>query len=111
MMRVAIAFLSLLFVAGTALAQTEALLPVATTAGYGFVTLEGQTAIAPRFERVLAFSEGRAAARLDGQWGFIDTTGHWVVPPQYEQVFAYQNGYAACAKTAAGALSIGRGAR
>ncbi len=82
---------------------------MATPAGYSFVTLEGETAVAPRFERMLAFSEGRAAARLDGQWGFTDTTGRRIVPSQYEQVFAYRNGYTpGYAKTAAGLHRSGR---
>ncbi len=75
MMRAGFAFLSLLLAAGMARAQPAALLPIATPSGYGFVTPEGETAIAPRFERVLAFSEGRAAARLKGLWGFIDREG------------------------------------
>lgn len=44
----------------------------------------GTEVIAARFERALAFSEGLAAARIDGKFGYIDHRGEVVIPPRFE---------------------------
>ena len=51
--------------------------------------------IPPQFEEVLSFSEGVAAAKVDGLWGFIDKTGQFVIEPQYAYgVESFSDGYA-----------------
>lgn len=52
-------------------------------ARYGFIDRTGEVVIPPRFDDVLAFSEGLAAATVDGRVGYIDRSGRWVVEPKW----------------------------
>lgn len=39
------------------------------------------------FEEIGMFSDGAAAAKLDGKWGVIDTSGGtWIIPPNYADI-------------------------
>jgi hypothetical protein len=63
----------------------------------GFVDMQGDTVIEPRFDFVQPFSEGLAAFCVDcslrtvdehrqvegGLWGYVDTTGETVITPRY----------------------------
>jgi hypothetical protein len=40
------------------------------------------------------FSEGYAAALLNGKWGYIDRTGTWAVEPQFERAGNFKDGVA-----------------
>ncbi len=62
---------------------------------YGYVDLEGRTAIEPAFLDARSFSEGLAAVRVAAGWGYIDRSGHWVIPPRYSAAAPFAEGRAA----------------
>jgi len=62
---------------------------------YGYVDLEGRTAIEPAFLDARGFSEGLAAARVAAGWGYIDRNGHWVILPRYSGAAPFAEGRAA----------------
>ena len=66
-------------------------------ARWGFVNKQGAVAIAPQFDAVGDFSEGRCAVRdasLD-KWGYIDANGAFVITPQFDNGAAFRKGHAA----------------
>ncbi len=62
---------------------------------YVFVNREGQTMLAPEYDQVEPFFEGRAVVLKGEAWGYIDTQGNPVIPPQYRMVTPFENGMAA----------------
>lgn len=62
---------------------------------YIFVNREGKTILAPEYDQVEPFFEGRAAVLKGEAWGYIDTQGTPVIPPQYRMVTRFENGMAA----------------
>ena len=50
----------------------------------GFIDRTGAWVIEPRFAWCGPFSEGLAAARLDGKCGYVDKTGAWVIEPRFQ---------------------------
>jgi hypothetical protein len=62
---------------------------------YGYVDLEGRTAIEPAFLDARGFSEGLAAVRVAAGWGYIDHNGDWVIPPRFSAAAPFAEGRAA----------------
>lgn len=62
---------------------------------YGYVDLEGRTAIEPAFLDARDFSEGLAAVRVAAGWGYIDRNGNWVIPPRFSAAAPFAEGRAA----------------
>lgn len=74
----------------------------------GFFDRHGTTVIAPRFDFVFPFAEGRAAACvacesvsdgeyhrfLGGDWGYIDHDGNWAIPPTFDSASSFRDGVA-----------------
>jgi hypothetical protein len=60
----------------------------------GAVNRDGSIAVAPRFDFVDDFHEGRAVVRLNGLYGYVDLNGKVVVEPQYTIAGRYHLGYA-----------------
>jgi hypothetical protein len=70
---------------------SEGMLPFSGKGGLGFLTLDGEVAIAPRFQQSFGFFEGRAAVAVKATrkgaavgevaWGHIDQSGEYVVAP------------------------------
>jgi hypothetical protein len=60
----------------------------------GAVNRDGSIAVAPRFDFVDTFHEGRALVRLGGLYGYVDTDGNVVVEPQYAIAGRYRLGLA-----------------
>ena len=60
----------------------------------GAVNRDGGIAVAPRFDFVDEFHEGRALVRLGGLYGFVDSNGKVVIEPQYALAGRYRLGYA-----------------
>jgi hypothetical protein len=60
----------------------------------GALNRDGSIAVAPQFDWVDKFYEGRARVRSGGRYGYVDTVGRVVVQPQYETAGAYWRGYA-----------------
>lgn len=50
---------------------------------WGYVDIDGNIVIEPRFEKAKSFSGDLAAIQLNGKWGFIDTKGEVVIEPQF----------------------------
>jgi len=63
----------------------------------GFIDLDGEVFIEPRFEMAADFGEGLAGVRDKSQeaWGFIDRAGKRVIPPKYEAVGRFSDGLCA----------------
>jgi len=68
--------------------------PAPANGVWGLFDERGKTAIKPRFESVLPFSEGLAAAKHEGRWGFINKSGAEVIPFQYRLVQSFHGGVA-----------------
>ncbi len=60
----------------------------------GFIDTSGKVVIPAKFANVYEFSEGLAAARVDGTFGFINTKGDFVIKPKYDFVQKFKNGAA-----------------
>lgn len=62
---------------------------------YGYVDLDGHTAIEPAFLDARGFSEGLAAVRVAAGWGYIDRNSDWVIPPRFLAAAPFAEGRAA----------------
>ncbi len=62
---------------------------------YGFIDRKGETIVEPKFEKVLPFSQGLAAARKNDKWGFINDKGDYVIDPKYKSVRSFSEDMAA----------------
>jgi hypothetical protein len=60
----------------------------------GAINRDGSVAVAPQFDWVDKFHEGRAMVRSGGRYGYVDTTGRLVAEPQYEIAGSYWRGLA-----------------
>ena len=61
---------------------------------YGFIDKKGKWIIEPRFDNVMAFSDGVAATEVDDKWGYIDKTGKWIIEPHFDLVWNFTDGMA-----------------
>ncbi|MBO3458892.1 WG repeat-containing protein [Aetokthonos hydrillicola Thurmond2011] len=50
--------------------------------------------ICKHLEKRYNFSEGLAAAQVNGKWGYIDISGNFVIPPTFEQCGKFSEGLA-----------------
>ncbi|MBW4490709.1 MAG: WG repeat-containing protein [Trichocoleus desertorum ATA4-8-CV12] len=67
---------------------------------YGYIDTTGKTAIAPRFNVALPFSDGFAAVGVipdasGTRWGYIDRQGQWLIEPQFANAEPFSEGLAA----------------
>jgi WG containing repeat len=60
----------------------------------GALNRDGTVAVAPQFDWVDRFYEGRARVRSGGLYGYVDTAGRTVAEPKYEFAGAYWRGFA-----------------
>jgi hypothetical protein len=74
--------------------EPRVLLPVEQDEQWGYVTQDGEFAIAPQFEQAHRFVANRALIQKNGRYGFIDTTGSVVIPPEYTEARSFSNGFA-----------------
>ncbi|MFH2095335.1 MAG: WG repeat-containing protein [Bacteroidota bacterium] len=65
---------------------------------YGFIDDKGNMKIPCIYEQACPFTDGLAAAKLNGKWGFIDILGQVVVPFEYDSVRPFVNNIAAVMK-------------
>ena len=50
---------------------------------WGFVNSDGKTAIEPKYDEAMSFSNGLAAVRSGDKWGFINESGELVIDYKY----------------------------
>lgn len=62
----------------------EALYPMPRDGKWGYVNRQSEWVIAPQWDQVEEFSEGRAAVGGWQRWGIIDRSGQLVVPMDYK---------------------------
>jgi hypothetical protein len=55
----------------------------------GALNRDGSVAVAPRYDWVDKFYEGRALVRSNGLYGYIDAAGRAIAEPRYETAGAY----------------------
>jgi WG containing repeat len=60
----------------------------------GALNRDGSVAVAPRFDFVDEFQEGRALVRSNGLYGYVDLSGTVVVEPRYPIAGRYRLGFA-----------------
>jgi hypothetical protein len=60
----------------------------------GAINRDGSVAVAPRYDWVDRFYEGRALVRLNGLYGYIDAAGRVVDEPKHESAGTYVDGLA-----------------
>ena len=60
----------------------------------GFIDLEGNIVIPPRFEEAYHFSQGLASVRFQGKWGYINTHGDPWLPFIFNIASPFENGRA-----------------
>jgi len=75
-------------------ARPRALFPIVAAGRWGFIDSAGTVIIAPRFDQVQPFSEGRAAVRTAGYYSYIDNAGHVAVPLAGAYASPFRQGYA-----------------
>lgn len=61
---------------------------------YGFIDLNGNIRVAPKYPKYQNFSDGYAAVVLLGKWGFVDKNENIAVQPHYPQVRPMRKGVA-----------------
>ena len=61
---------------------------------YGFIDLNGNTLIQPKYTDVKLFNEGLAAVSVDGKYGFINIKDEMVIKPVYDYADYFMEGYA-----------------
>jgi len=75
-------------------ADTRGPLPVLRDGKWGYIDHSGAIAIAPQFEEVGFFYEGRAAVRQNGLWGYVDEIGSVVIQPTFSLATRFSSGLA-----------------
>jgi len=60
----------------------------------GYIDSAGHVTIPPRFPSANDFSEGLAAARVNGSYGFIDPAGKFAITPRYDYATFFSEGLA-----------------
>lgn len=67
----------------------------------GYLDTSGKLALSRQFARSQSFSEGLAAASMDGAtWGYIDKSGTFVIQPRFIEVTPFGRGMAAASVSA-----------
>jgi len=61
----------------------------------GFINIDGDVVIEPRYDNVSYFSDGLALVEIDGKYGYINTKGEMVIEPQFDAAKSFHNGVAA----------------
>jgi hypothetical protein len=74
----------------------EGLAIIKTRGKFGFVDTKGNLAVEPKYLSVRHFSEGIAAASMDGEkWGFINKYGEVIIPFLYCDTMSFNEGLCA----------------
>jgi len=60
----------------------------------GYIDRNGNIVVAPQFDWVERFADGRALVGRDGKYGAIDEAGKLVIPPTYERMSSFERALA-----------------
>ena len=72
--------------------QTTPWVPFEYKGRWGFRRAGSEQTIAPIFDRVLPFAEGRAAVCLDGRWGYVDDAGEPIGRFAFDGAWSFSQG-------------------
>jgi hypothetical protein len=61
---------------------------------FGIMDESGREITSKYYDDIYFFSEGLAAARLDGKYGYLDTNGKEVIGFKYDDAYSFDNGLA-----------------
>ena len=61
---------------------------------WGFIDKTGELTIPAKYDAVGKFSEGLAAANLNGLWGYIDVKNKVIIPFAYKAAYTFSDEYA-----------------
>lgn len=85
----------------------DGLAAVRTHSGkWGFIDLDGNVVIEPRFDTANLFFHERAPVLLNNKWGFINHAGAFVVEPTYEEASVFCEGLAVVRTSRQGPFQI-----
>jgi len=75
--------------------------PTAVKAGglWGFVDINGEMIIEPRYQAARPFSNGLAAVKIDDKWGYITIDSQVVIPAIYDDAREFTGNGGAAVKT------------
>jgi hypothetical protein len=78
--------------------------PVDERIRWGVFSTTGDTLVEPRFEDMLAFNQGLAAARISRRllrfirraprWGYVGPDGEWLIDPEFDSARSFSDGRA-----------------
>lgn len=74
--------------------SAKTLFPIVADGLIGYINSAGEVIIKPKFRNAGNFSEGLAAARLNGSYGYIDQTGNFVIPEAFDYATDFSEGLA-----------------
>ena len=86
-----IIFLLINGVFATVYAQSDYthLAPVKKSGKWGYINMEGEYVIYPKFQMASDFAEDIATVQINGLWGFIDANGKYVIKPQFDDAYNF----------------------
>lgn len=81
---------------GTYLYQgfSNGLAAVSIDGKFGYISINGNFAIEPKFDYAGRFNDGIALIVLNGLYGYIDRDGKYTIEPQFAHASSFHNGFA-----------------
>lgn len=74
------------------LAFSEGFAPIKIDEQFGFINVQGNIVIPPKFDQVGDFIDGRALVLVKGKFGYIDSTGEMITPKKFDKAFGFSEG-------------------
>lgn len=74
--------------------KPEDIVPVHINGKFGFIDINDNLILEPKYERAEVFSDGLAAVSLNNKWGYVNLKGEQVIPYIYEYAGAFSSGLA-----------------
>ncbi|GHT08681.1 hypothetical protein AGMMS49525_17840 [Bacteroidia bacterium] len=64
-------------------------MPVKSGGKWGYINLEGEYVIKPKFEEAQSFQDGLALVKSGGKWGYINLEGEYAIAPQFKEANSF----------------------
>ncbi len=74
---------------------SEGVAVVSSGTKFGYIDINAEYVILPKYDGAMDFNEGVAAVKLGEKWGFINKRGEIIINPQYDDAMNFHDGYAA----------------